>query len=178
MSVPAYSDPAIETRPASAFVDFCAALANVKAPGEVRLAEAESALVEGETSINRGIEGIARLVANARAAAERGERPDWDYRIERLEFCEAEAARDLGRIRKLVDRILASLALVRDGDSAFARRARGMARREAEAVARFAEALRDARWQMMALRAHFSADARSGPSFEDPAALRRHLAAT
>ncbi|SRR6266404_3350368 len=172
MNFPAYTDPALEIRPASAFVGFCAALANVKASGEVRLAEAESALVEGEADINRGLEGIARLVANCRADAERGGRVDWDYLIERLEFYEKEAARDLSRIQKLIDRILMT---VRDAEPGITRRARGMARRQEDAVARFVEALRDARWQAMAARAHFGSGSGAGPTFDNPMELRRYL---
>jgi hypothetical protein len=48
-----------------------------------------------------------------------------------------------------------------------------LARRQENAVARFAEALRDARWQMMALRAHFDPDSVPGPTFDDPAEMRR-----
>jgi hypothetical protein len=172
MNFPAYTDPALEIRPASAFVGFCAALANMKAPGEVRLAEAESALAEGEADINRGVEAIARLIANHRVAAESDGRVDWDYLIERLEFYETEAARDLSRIQKLIDRIL---MFVRDTEPAISHRARGMARRQENAVARFVEALRDARWQTMALRAHSAPDSRAGPIFDNPTELRRTL---
>ncbi len=173
MNVPAYTDPTLEVRPASAFVGFHAALANTKAPREVRLAEAEIALAEGEANINRGVEAIARLVANSRVAAENGGRIDWDYLIERLEFYETEAARDLSEIQKLVDRIL---TFIRDAGPGITRRARSMGRRQKDAVARFVEALRDARWQAMASRAHFDPDSRSGPVFDDAAELRRYLA--
>jgi hypothetical protein len=43
MNVSALADPALEIRPASAFVGFCAALANMQAPSEVRLAGADIA---------------------------------------------------------------------------------------------------------------------------------------
>jgi hypothetical protein len=165
-------DPAVSAQPSPAFMDFFAALANVRASGEARLAEAESTLADGEAAINRGIEAIARMVANDRAAAESGGRFDWDYRIERLEFFEAETVRDVSRMRKLVDRILAG---ARDADPASGRRARVLARRQEDAVLRFVEALRDARWQMMALRAHFDADSRTGPIFFNPAEMRRYL---
>lgn len=168
-------DPAVGAPPSPAFMGFFAALANVRATGEARLAEAESTLAEGEAAINRGIEAIARMVANDRAVAESGDRLDWDYRIERLEFFETEAACDVSRMRKLVDRILAG---TRDADPAIGRRARTLARRQEDVVLRFVEALRDARWQMMALRAHFAPDARSGPSFDNPAEMRRYLAAS
>ncbi|MGH7062953.1 MAG: hypothetical protein ACREET_02620 [Stellaceae bacterium] len=101
-----YLDRAVGAQPSPAFMGFFAALAHGRASGEVRLAEAELALAEGEAAIQRGIEAIARMVANDRAAAEGGGRLDWDYRIERLEFYEAEAARDAAKIRRLVDRIL------------------------------------------------------------------------
>jgi hypothetical protein len=166
-------DPAIGTQPSPAFMGFFAALANVRATGEARLAEAEITLAEGEAAINRGIEAIARMVANDRAAAESGGRLDWDYRIERLEFYETEAAHDVSRMRRLVDRILAG---ARDADPAIGRRARGLARLQEDAVLRFVEALRDARWQMMALRANFGPDSGSGPAFDDPAEMRRYLA--
>jgi hypothetical protein len=55
-------------------------------------------------------------------------------------------------MRRLIDRILAG---AHDADPAIGRRARALARRQEDAVLRFVEALRDARWQMMALRAHF-----------------------
>jgi hypothetical protein len=168
-------DPAVGAQPSPAFMGFFAALANVRATGEARLAEAESALAEGEAAINRGIEAIARMVANDRAAAESGSRLDLDYRIERLEFYEAEAARDVSRMRRLVDRILAG---ARDADRAIGRRARRLARRQEDAVLRFVETLRDARWQMMALRAHFDPDSRSGPIFDNPAEMRRYLTAS
>src|SRR5271169_4788012 len=116
-----YLDPAVGAQPSPAFIGFFAALANLRATGEARLAEAEITLAEGEAAINRGIEAIARMVANDRAAAEGGGRLDWDYRIERLEFYEAEAARDVSRMRRLVDRILAG---ARDADPAIGRRAR------------------------------------------------------
>jgi hypothetical protein len=87
----------------------------------MRLAEAEITLAEGEAAINRGIEAIARMVANDRAAVESGGRLDWDYRIERLEFDETKAARDVSRMRRLIDRILAG---ARDADPAIGRRAR------------------------------------------------------
>jgi hypothetical protein len=154
-------DPAVGAQPSPAFIGFFAALANLRATGEARLAEAEITLAEGEAAINRGVEAIARMVANDRAAAEGGDRLDWDYRIERLEFYEAEAARDVSRMRRLVDRILAG---AHDADPAIGRRARALARRQEDAVLRFVEALRDARWQMMALRAHFEADSRDGPT--------------
>jgi hypothetical protein len=173
MSGSVYTDPALEIRPSSAFVGFWAALADMKAPGEARLAEAENALAEGEANINRGIEAIARLIANQRIAEENGIRIDWGYLIERLEFYEAEVARDLSRIRKLVDRIL---MLVRDVEPTVSRRARAMARRQEDAVVRFVEALRDARWQAMALSAHSAPDAHTGPVFDNPAELRRYLA--
>jgi len=173
MDVPAYTNPVLEVRPASAFVGFCAALANVKAPGEVRLAEAEIALAEGEADINRSVEAIARLIANSRIAADSGGRIDWDYLIERLEFYETEAARDLFHIQKLVQRIL---MFIRDSEPEIARRARGMGRRQEDAVARFVEALRDARWQAMASRAHFDPDSRAGPVFDNAAELCRYLA--
>jgi hypothetical protein len=174
MNVPAFADPALEIRPSSAFVGFCAALANVKAPGEVRLAEAEIALAEGEADIDRGIEAIARLIANQRIAGESNSQIDWDYLMERLEFYEAEAARDLSRTQKLVDRLL---IFVRDAEPTVARRAGEMTRREEDAVVRFVEALRDARWQAMALRAHSAPDARTGPVFDNPEGLRRYLVA-
>jgi hypothetical protein len=173
MDIPAYTNPVLEVRPASAFVGFCAALANLKAPGKVRLAEAETALAEGEADINRGVEAIARLIADSRIAAEGGGRIDWDYLIERLEFYEAEAARDLSQIRKLVDRIL---TFSRDTEPVIVRRARGMGRRQEDAVARFVEALRDARWQAMAARAHFDPGSLAGPVFDNPTELRRYLA--
>ncbi len=155
-------DPAVGAPPSPAFIGFFAALANVRATGEVRLAEAEIALTEGEAAINRGIEAIARMVANDRAAAGSGGRIDWDYRIERLGFYEAEAVRDVSRMRKLIDRILAA---VRDADPVARRKGRALARRQEDTVLRFVEALRDARWQMMALRAHFDSDSRNGPDF-------------
>ena len=167
-------DPAVSAPSSPAFIGFFAALANVRATGEARLAEAEITLAEGEAAINRGIEAIARMVANDRAAAESGGRLDWNYRIERLEFFEAEAARDACRMRRLTDRILAG---ARDADRMIGRRARVLARRQEDAVLRFVEALRDARWQMMALRAHFDPDARDGPTFDDLAEMRRYLAA-
>ena len=98
-------DPAIGAQPSPAFIGFLSALANVRATGEARLSEAEIALAEGEAAINRGIEAIARMVANDRAAVESGGQLDWNYRIERLEFYESEAARDVSRMRRLVDRI-------------------------------------------------------------------------
>jgi hypothetical protein len=168
-------DPAVGAQPSPAFIGFFAALANLRATGEARLAEAEITLAEGEAAINRGIEAIARMVANDRAAAEGGGRLDWDYRIERLEFYEAEAARDVSRMRRLVDRILAG---ARDADPAIGRRARALARRQEDAVLRFVEALRDARWQMMALRANFEADSRDGRTFDNPAEMRHYLAAS
>ena len=168
-------DPAVGAQPSPAFIGFFAALANLRATGEARLAEAEITLAEGEAAINRGIEAIARMVANDRAAAEGGGRLDWDYRIEKLEFYEAEAARDVSRMRRLADRILAG---ARDADPAIGRRARALARRQEDAVLRFVEALRDARWQMMALRARFDADSRDGPTFDNPAEMRRYLAAS
>lgn len=170
-----YLDPAVGAQPSPAFMGFFAALANGRASGEVRLAEAELALAEGEAAIQRGIEAIARMVANDRAAAEGGGRLDWDYRIERLEFHEAEAARDAAKIRRLVDRILSG---VRDVDPAVARRARTLARRQEDAVLRFVEALRDARWQMMASRSHFEPEAARGPTFDNPVEVRRHLGAS
>jgi|SRR5208282_2444037 len=170
-----YLDPAVGAQPSPAFIGFFAALANLRATGEARLAEAEITLAEGEAAINRGIEAIARMVANDRAAAEGGGRLDWDYRIEKLEFYEAEAARDVSRMRRLADRILAG---ARDADPAIGRRARALARRQEDAVLRFVEALRDARWQMMALRARFDADSRDGPTFDNPAEMRRYLAAS
>jgi hypothetical protein len=87
---------------------------------------------------------IARLIANSRLTAENGGRVDCDYLIERLEFYETEAARDLSQIHKLVERIL---KFIRDAEPRIARRARGMGRRQEDAVARFVEALRDARWR-------------------------------
>jgi hypothetical protein len=156
-------DPAVSAQPSPAFMGFFAALANLRAAGEARLAEAEITLAEGEAAVNRGIEAIARMVANDRAAAESGGRLDWNYRIERLEFYEAEAARDISRMRRLIDRILAG---ARDANPAIARRARALASRQGDAVLRFVEALRDARWQMMALRAHFDPASRNGPTFD------------
>jgi len=168
-------DPAVGAQPSPAFIGFFAALANLRATGEARLAEAEITLAEGEAAINRGIEAIARMIANDRATAKGGGRLDWDYRIERLEFYEAEAARDVSRMRRLVDRILAG---ARDADPAIGRRARALARRQEDAVLRFVEALRDARWQMIALRAHFDVDSRNGPTFDSPTEMRRYLAAS
>ena len=173
MNAAAYTNPVLEVRPASAFVGFCAALANVRAPDEVRLAEAEIALAEGEADINRGVEAIARLIANSRMTAENGGRIDWDYLIERLEFYETEAARDLSQMQKLVERIL---RFIRDVEPGIARRARSMGRRQEDAVTRFVETLRDARWQVMASRAHFDPDSRAGPVFGNTAELRRYLA--
>lgn len=175
MDGPTHLDPAVCAQPSPAFIGFFAALANLRATGEARLAEAEITLAEGEAAINRGIEAIARMIANDRATAEGGGRLDWDYRIERLEFYEAEAARDVSRMRRLVDRILAG---ARDADPAIGRRARALARRQEDAVLRFVEALRDARWQMMALRAHFDVDSRNGPTFDSPTEMRRYLAAS
>jgi hypothetical protein len=169
MNVQTYTDPALDVRPASAFVGFWAALANLTSPGEASLAEAETALAEGEANIDRGIEAIARLVANSRLAAERGERIEWDYLIERLGFYETDAARDLWRIERLVARLLMLVP-------AQARRARTLARRQQDAVARFVEALRDARWQAMASRAHFDSASRGGRVFSDTAELHRYLA--
>lgn len=166
-----YADPAVDVRPASAFVDFLAALANRTAPGVARFVEAEGALADGEAVIDRAVEALARSVANERATAASGGQVDWDYQIERLDLCEAEAARDVVRIRKLVGRILA----LTDDDRSAGRRARALARRQEEAVARLVEALRDARWQMMALRAQYDPTARVGPIFDDPEELRRHL---
>jgi bacterioferritin (cytochrome b1) len=105
---------------------------------------------------------------------ESGSQIDWDYLIERLEFYEAEAARDLSRAQKLIDRIL---MFVGDAEPTVARRAREMVRRQENAVVRLFEALRDARWQAMALRAHSAPDARTGPIFDNPTELRRYLAA-
>jgi len=110
---------------------------------------------------------------NDRAAAESGGRLDWEYRIERLEFFEGEAARDVSRMRRLIDLILAG---ARDADPAIGRRARALTRRQEDAVLRFVEALRDARWQMMALRAHFDPDSRGGQTFDNPAEMRRYFA--
>jgi hypothetical protein len=56
------------------------------------------------------------------------------------------------------------------------RQARSMGRRQEDAVARFIEALRDARWQAMAARAHFDPTSRAGPVFDNTAELRRYLA--
>jgi hypothetical protein len=167
-------DPAVGARPSSDFVDFFAAMANTRATDEVRLTDAEGALSAGEAAIDRGVEAIARMVANDRAAAEAGGRVDWDYRIARLQFLEAEAARDIARMRKLVDRIVAGLASAKP---AVRRKARALARREEDAVVRFVEALRDARWQMMALRAQFDPDSRTGETFDNPAEMRRSLSA-
>jgi hypothetical protein len=72
MNASGYTEPALEVRPASAFVGFWAALANAKGPREARLAEAENALAAGEANINRAVEAIARLIANSRAGG--GER--------------------------------------------------------------------------------------------------------
>jgi len=173
MDVRAYSDPTLEVRPASAFVGFHAALANTKAPSERRLAEAGIALAEGEAYISRGVEAIWRQMANYRHAAENGGQIDWDYLIERLRFYEAEAARDLSQIQKLVKRLL---TFIRDAEPKIARRARSMGRRQEDAVTRFVETLRDARWQAMASRAHFDPDAHAGPIFDDIAELHRYLA--
>jgi hypothetical protein len=134
-------DPAVGAQPSPAFMGFFAALANLRATGRAQLAEAEITLAEGEVAINRGIEAIALMVANDRAAAQSGGRLDWDYRIERLEFYEAEASRDVSQMRRLVDRILAGAG---DADPAIGRRARALARRQEDAVLRFVEALRDA----------------------------------
>jgi hypothetical protein len=108
------------------------------------LAEAEITLAEGEAAINRGVEAIARMVANDRAAAESGARLDWNYRIERLEFFEGEAARDASRMRRLTDRILAG---ARDADQITGRRARVLARRQEDAVLRLSKhcGMRDGR---------------------------------
>jgi hypothetical protein len=173
MNISAYTDPAVEVRPASAFVGFCAALANAKALAEVRLSEAETALAEGEADINRGVEAIARLIANERIAAEHRNQVHWDYLIERFEFYESGSARDLRLIQKLVDHLL---ALIRDTESSISRRSRVLGRRQENAVARFVEALRDARWQVMALRAHAAPDAHGGPVFDNQEELRRYLA--
>jgi hypothetical protein len=173
MSVLGYPDPAIEVRPAASFLGFFAALANVATARDVSLAEAESALSEGEASIGRGIESIARLLANNRGATERGEQVPWDYLIERLGYYEAEAARDLTQIRRLVDRIL---LLARRAEPRSGRRAQTLARRQEDAVIRFIEALRDARWQAMAMRAHVDDASHIGPIFADAAALRGYLA--
>jgi hypothetical protein len=173
MDGPAYLDPAVGARPSPDFVDFFAALANCRATDDDRLAEAERALADGEAAIDRSVEAIARLVANDRAAAEAGGRLDWDYRIERLRFFETEAARDVARMRKLVDRILAS---AHGASLVIRRRARALARRQEDAVVRFVEALRDARWQMMALRANFDREIGTGVVFDDPAEMRRSLA--
>jgi hypothetical protein len=173
MSVTPYTDPSLEVRPASAFIGFWAALANVTVLRETALDEAEIALAEGEANINRGVEAMARLIVNSRIAAGRGELIHWDYLIERLEFYETEAARDLAQIKKLVDRILTSIRAAAPVD---ARRARALAQRQKDAVARFVEALREARWQAMASRAHFDPASRSGPVFENSVELRRYLA--
>lgn len=167
-----YLDPAVGAPTSPAFLDFFAALANVAAAAKQRLAEAEIRLAEGEAAVNRGIEAIARMIANDRAAAESGGRLDWDYRIERLEFYETEAAHDLSRARRLVGRILSA---VQDGSPALTRHARALARRQEDAALRFVEALRDARWQLMALRAHSDPASRRGPTFTDPDELRRYL---
>ena len=169
MSVVAYTDPALEVRPASAFVGFWAALANLTPPDEASLVEAETALNEGEANIDRGVEAIARLVANSRLAAARGEPIEWDYLIERLRFYETEAARDLSQIEKLVARILRFVP-------AQMRHARTLARRQQDAVVQFVEALRDARWQAMASRAHFDPASRGGRVFSDTAEFRKYLA--
>jgi hypothetical protein len=168
-----YLDPAIGAPISPAFMDFFAALANAGAASKQRLAEAEISLAAGQAAVNRGIEAIARMVANDRAAAESGGRLDWDYRIERLEFYETEAAHDLSRARRLVDHILSAM---QDASPALARRARSLARRQEDAALRFVEALRDARWQVMALRAQFDPASRDGPIFTDPDELRRYLA--
>lgn len=127
MSATAYTDPALEVRPASSFVSFLAAFASLVPPHSASLAEVEAALAYGEADIDRGIEAIARLVANSRLAAERGEQVPWDYLIERIEFYEAEAVRDLSQIRRLVARILIFLggALPTERN-----RARALARRQ------------------------------------------------
>jgi hypothetical protein len=165
-------DPIVGARSSPDFVDFFAALVNAEAAVEARLVEAENALIEGEAAIDRSIEAIARVVANDRATAEGGGRLDWGYRIERLQFFEAEAGRDRLRMRKLVDRILSAAC---DAPPFARRKARALVRRQEDAVARFVEALRDARWQTMALRAQFDPDAATGPVFDDPAELRRFL---
>ncbi len=172
MTTPMHLDPAVEARPAAAFLDFFAALARPTGSHAERMAEAEHAFADGEAAINRSIEATARAVANARAIAEGGAAPEWDYLVERLEFSETEAARDVGRVQKLVSRVL---KLTRAVDPAFGRFAGGLARRQEEAILRFVEALRDARWQMMALRARH-AGTNGGRVFDDPSELRRHLA--
>lgn len=107
MSIAAYGDPALQIRPASSFVGFLAALANLALPQGANWAEVEAEVVSGELDIERGIEAMTRILADSRATAERGEQVPWDYLIERLAFHEAEATRDLAQMRRLVDRISA-----------------------------------------------------------------------
>ncbi|MBV8119962.1 MAG: hypothetical protein JO081_08515 [Alphaproteobacteria bacterium] len=173
MSATAYTDPALEVRPASSFVAFLAAFADLARSHGANVAEVEAALASGEADIKRGIEATARLVTNSRIAAERGEPVAWDYLIDRLEFYEAEAARELSQIRRLVDRLLTFLG---GAPPAERRRARALARLQEDAVVRFVEGLRDARWQAMAARAHFDPAAHGGPVVNDIAELRRYLA--
>lgn len=173
MKAAAYPDPALEVRPASAFVGFLAAFANLPPPESESLAAAEAALAYGEADINRGIEAIARLLTNSRMEAEGGERVYWDYLIDRLEYYEAEAVRELAQIRRLVDRLLRFIGGASSADRVGAR---ALAKRQEESVVRFVESLRDARWQAMAARAHFDAASRGGPIFEDGGELRGSLA--
>lgn len=173
MSAAAYPDPAIEVRPASAFVGFLAAFANLPPPHGESLPAVEAALAQGEVDISRGIEAVSRLVINRRMAAERGEPVAWNYLIDRLEFYEVEAVREVAQIRRLVHRILAFIGVASPTDRASAR---ALARRQEDAVVRFVEALRDARWQAMAARAHFDDASREGQIFDDGKRLRRTLA--
>jgi hypothetical protein len=173
MSFSARTDPVLEIRPASAFLGFLAALANVTAPRGACWAEAEAALSEGEANIDRGIEAITQMITDTRVAAERGEQVDWDRLIDRLEFYETEAGGDLSQIHKLADRIL---VLIGGAVAGAKSRAHPMARRQENAVARFVEALRDARWQAMAHRAHFDPDSHRGATFNNAEELKRYLA--
>ena len=95
-----------------------------------------------------------------------------------LETARAEAA--VGGPANMDDLIDGLLGLERDAQalfSPFLRKAEAAGAAWAEPLIRALEALRDCRWQMMALRADADRhnEGEAAPTFSDPAALRRFL---
>lgn len=116
-----------------------------------------------EDQLARGIEAVKRQISA-------GKPPDLDETIDSLLRREQQMARTLAPYMKQAKRALRDLKRVsparRDALSP-------IYRQYIDTACRILEALRDARWQLMALRAESTH--KQGPTFHNPKELKRHF---
>ena len=157
----------------SLFTDFVTALINLDEQLGAALRRAEGVLDEADKHMGAVHEAMRRAIDVAAATAALISVTEWDRVIAQLEEAESGLRTDDEKMDRLVDQAVKIAKRVRPGA---ARRLAPLVRRYRDLAAANKEQLRDARWQLMALRAERFREEK-GPVFADPADLRQYLSA-